>query len=391
MLYGTVGMSESRFWFTDERAGPTAWDVARFWDRSPRYMRAEGCSKPTSWVPNSGSVIIIEAPVRLTADHSATVSAFWREHYGEEDWMLDAEKYWVSNILSCSRTLALGAFQDGRLIGTILSRPSAGSSSSNSKGGHILWGTDGYIINCAVIEGLCVHTDYRNQHLAGWLISWVDYLTSRVRPVAHFWMREVGSYIPTTDVATHKYGYVRIADLGGVGSVAPTPPTPPIRELQISEFDRLWITSCAGWRSAESLIASRPYWGHACWKIWRVGDKLAVILDTRRKTRGPLGPKETIWEVVWCGHMYSEANLEPVSAVAVAQTTTQWRDMFETVALQLKSGLLFVSDDPLQGGASEGWGTPWRFGTSGFHSAFLYNFMPPRFWKCRMMLPREEI
>lgn len=371
----------SRFWSTTERAGPTLWDVGRFWDRSPRYFRKEGRSRPDPW--NS-----LEQPKRLTQSDAAAVAAFWRDHYGGADWMLDASESWVSNILSCSQTLALGAFrEDGKLLGTILSRPTTQAD------GCILWGNVEYIQRTAVIEGLCVDASVRHKHLAGWLIAWVDYFTSQLRPVAHFWMREVAAYVPGTDIACHTYAFVRIADLRGQTPAPTAAPAaaPPLSKMPLAEFGRLWETNAPTWRTPDSLIATSPYWGAAsdCWEVWRSGDAVVVLLNTRRLTRDT---REPIWEVQWCGMLESEERLVPRISDELSKEEERWRRMLETVAVtNNRRGLLFASSSSLQGGARSTWPSPWHFGTSGLHSTYLYNFMPPRFWNASVMLLREEV
>lgn len=367
----------SKFWHTSERAGPTLWDVARIWDRTPRYLRTQERSKPAHWEG-------VEAPTRLTRRHASEVAEFWRTHYRGKDWWLDAADAWVEEMLGSSTTIAYGVFSSDAphiLIATILSRPLCGDL------GYVLVGETDVLQTCRVIEGLCVHRGWRGRHVAGWLISWVDYITSSIRPTAHVWSRELPTYLPTTDIALHQYGYVKLSDLPSKDpQKSKDSPLPSVSRMDWKEFVDLWTANAPSWRSSDRMIVSCPFSERSdldCLEVWKSEDQIVVIANTRRKT---VDTSSTIWEILWCGTKLGSSHLQ------AALPTDSFRPIIEAVGMaEGRTGILFVSDAAHQGAATTNWPSPWKIGTSGYHSVNLYNFMPPAFWSCDTQFLRLDV
>jgi hypothetical protein len=358
----------SQFWHTQETAGPTLLDVAKVWDRTPRFLRKEPRSKPSSFQS-------WREPVRLTPAHADQVATFWKTWYHGSDWWLDATPDWVSTVLEDTQTLALGVFSvpGGPLVATILCRPVV------SSGDYVVVGKETSIHKVYMIEGLCIHGEYRGQHLAGWLISWVDYKIGQSGPAAFFWTREVPYYTPTTDIAIHTYGYAHISELSISCEV---------RKRAWSEFRSWWKASYPSWRSDTRITVSLPAMSdkEAKWiEVWEAPDshQILVLANTRRKTTNTNMP---IYEVLWCG------TKSQTDILFLASSDTNFRPLIESATKQTsENGIVFVSSAAHQGSASLTWPHPWKYGTSGYHSINLYNYMPPAFWTCDVQLVRNDI
>lgn len=361
------------FWGATDTAGPTVGDVLRVWDRQPRFLRPNNRPRPAAFSGN------ITEPRNLGLGGEemwGRIASFWRSHYGGGDWALAVDEAWVRQQLSVEGTIVLGVFEkieggkEGEeLVGTIVGRP------FNSP---VIVGERGVVGDMYVVEGLCVHRRYRGRHLAGWLIAWIDYSVNRHAPHLIVWSRETGPEDHSiTHAAKHMYGFVRGADVSRRGVALHMP---------WARFLDLWEASAPRWSRMDavfptSLRASCP----SPLDVWCVGNLLAVVSRTGRVT--PDG--EAIYEVVWMGCLEGEYITPGVGVTGAA------KQLCETVAACLHSRerpvILFVTDAAHQGGVSSAWGAPWHVGTSGFHTTYLYNYMPPAFWSCRVMMPRIEI
>lgn len=366
----------SRFWHLSETAGPSILDVARFWDREPRILRSHRRSKPLPLDP-------FQTPTQLTSHNTQQVAAFWKREYRGVDWGLDADESWVQTILSSPKNYVLGVFYENQLVGTIVSRPAVGNSNS-----VILLGEKGYIQDSRVIEGLCIDAAWRGKHLAGWLIAWIDYWTDQRKPTVHFWLREVpNTFIKTTELCGSVYGFVKTADLPSIDRIQKPAPEP----VSFQEFLKLWQTSMYLWRTPTGFISSAPFsetGEEGCWEIWRYQKWLFVIQNTRRKT---LSKNLPIWEVAWIGlektpgHYFPRLHEDPLPRSSLEAVAVAIADKHST------HGLLFGTDTPHQGGLTANWTSPWKFGVSGKHLTYIYNFMPPAFWMCNVQIPRLEL
>lgn len=366
-----IEKSKSRFWNTSENAGPSLFDVAKFWDRRPRPLRLQNRAKPAPFEGN-------QEPLVLKGQDAVRVSEFWRRHYGGTDWRLDLSPTEVRKILEDPTGLALGVTDsEGSLVGTILCR------SLVPTGAELCVGT-GVVLPAAYrIEGLCVHPSWRGRHLAGWLIAWIDYRMNREGPNAFFWAREVPTSVHGTDISLHTYAYAKIADLRAARS-----DYIPVQAARVSWHDiqGMWAKSAAGWKSSGRIVGTRLFAEDAdrmeAWTDTQTG-QVVILADTARRTRKD---NEPIWEVQWCGWRTMADTLFP------ARPEDDFRRLLETVATSDgRKGILFASDALIQGGAKMSWPLPWTFGTSGFHAIYIYNYMPPTFWTCEVIALRSEV
>ncbi len=354
----------SQFWSTADMAGPTSWDVLRFWDH-PRPLRQEPRKRPAS-------LGIFHQPELLT--DAAALTTFWRNHYRGEDWVFAPEPEWIAGILAAPTTLALGVREEGQIVGSIVCRAVGGD-------GPFRLGTL-ELPTAFVIEGLCIHPRWRGHHVAGWLIAWVDHLANQGGPQAFFWSREAPPR-DITYVATHTYGYL------------------PLSALVSDRSDEIRLPEAVPWDAFRRLWASYvPRWdilGEATFptslptdplRVWRQGANYVVVSDTRRRTL--TGGR--IWEVQFCGDLYAPTE-------GFIRREGEGRRMLEAVGALLAAeggeerdrGLLFVSSAPWQGGCVTTWPRPWIVGTAGVHTTYIYNYMPPVFHRLATLFLRNEL
>jgi GNAT superfamily N-acetyltransferase len=319
-------------------------------------------------------------PTFLLPIHAPLLAAFWSTHYRGSDWrfVLGAED--VRTLLAEKRVLALGVFNprmDGQLLATIVARP------LTDEGVELCVGEKGRVEGAYIVEGLCVDPAWRGKHLAGWLISWVDYLLSRDRPRLFLWSREAPTALSTTNITNALYAYIRSRDL-------PVATDPHLRPVAWDTFRTLWANATPHWSCTTAVFPTAlpstqerlRVWLHELWGI------VVVLSDTRRYTEGG----ETVWEVQWCGSVDGDNRMLPWDKKGdprMAQMLTFL--VGELVGSSKNEVILFVTDVPHQGGATTEWYQPWHVGRSGFHQTYMYNFMPPAFWSMTVMLPRWEL
>jgi hypothetical protein len=89
-------------------------------------------------------------------------------------------------------------------------------------------------------------------------------------------------------------------------------------------------------------------------RFFRLGDEYAVVSDTRRKTRGDNRP---VYEIVWAS-----------SVLGVSAATGD--------------GLLFTTMDMT---GRQGWRS------AGYHAHSIYNYRPPAYGMCDILMLREEL
>lgn len=347
----------SQFWSTSETAGPTAWDVLRFWD-TPRVLRPIGRSRPPPFAPWAH-------PESVGAEHATEMATFWTHHYNGTDWIFRPDPAWVATQLGTPNTLALIVREGEEIVGSIVCRGLVGEGGSFRLG--ILELPQAYII-----EGLCIHPRWRGRHLAGWLIAWIDHRMNAKAPQVFFWSREA-SPRDITYVASHTYAYLPISGTASVRTDSNKAPVP----IPWSEFQRAWTSNIPRWNTMDTaafptVLPLDPL------RVWRIGRVYVAVSDTQRWTR----QGGRIWEVQFCGDVE-----DPLSGLKEA------RDMLEAVGAALAAegpGLLFVSSAPWQGGCTT-WPRPWIVGTAGCHTTYIYNYMPPVFHRLATFFLRNEL
>lgn len=346
--------NQSRFWATSDVAGPTAWDVLRIWDRSPRYMRQNPRCRPAPLPPFS-------EPVRLGSADVKELASFWSTEYRGNDWKLVATEDWVRPLLENASNLILAAKHQGRIVGTI---------ACTGLGPTRMGPTTFPVLFC--IEGLCIAPPWRGNHLAGWLIAWVDHFMNQTGPRAFLWSRESPTCTDISYISSHTYGYIDTTYISAID----TQGLPVLSSVRFEEFQSAWTAAAASWDASYALFPTSLL--HPL-SVWRCGDTYLAVADTRRiSTAGA-----NIWEVVWCG-----------TFAAPFAGSEDARRMLETLVVEgafPRGALVFCTSAPYQGGITRHWPRPWIYDTAGVHTTYLYNFMPPAFHDLRVLLPRVDL
>ena len=348
-----------------------------FNDRQPRFLRLTPPAEPR--LPDG-----LSPPVRLTDDDVGIVAAFWTASYNGDDWYMDADPKWVSKYLEDEGVVALGLYNNaGKLVATILSVPFSGTVTEISTGTQLNYGA------MRVIEGLCIAKEWRGKGLAGYMIGMMDCWTSVKLPVAHLWLRETATApIMSTALRTDTYAMVRTKSL--LGSVS-------CEKLEWSQFVEIWERSCGSWllnqgegNPLPQIISRKPVNRSEHIDIWITKKrpdsaaelrKVVAVVNTRRRA---IPGDEQIFEVVWCGFLVG-GRLKPNTG------TRGFRPMIESIGVGYKHSILFASSGFMGGEARADWPAPWKYGRSGVHSWNIYNYMPPAFGNCEIMVVRDEI
>jgi len=352
------------FW-ASTTAAPSFWTTL-----SSNLLR--GYIRTTS-VPYPHTPEDCDVPRRLLRSDAPNLSAFWRNHYGGDDWYLDCNAAFVGRYLVNPDIYVYGLFKKGRneLVGTIVSTPFTE--------GHTYMSHGAILGTVRVIEGLCIHRDYRSKGIAGFLIGYMDAVTSQPEPVAHLWGRELAaSSFFSTALRTDTYAYIRCIQSSISISMI---------HYDSTTFRNLWTTSSRLWvhGTVPRIVTTVP--NIQSGDVWIASRSLTdgkypivVILNTHRKTRNEQMP---IYEVVWCGYR-KDGILYPTDG------SIQYREFIEQISTRY-NGLLFTTSAPYNGGATSTWKEPWIYGTSGVHSWFIYNYIPPSFGNCELLTIRDEL
>jgi hypothetical protein len=364
--------------FWSKTVAAPQWIDTWFKDRTPRFLRLLPAVEPQT--PKG-----LTPPVRLTIDDVGPLSAFWTECYGGDDWYMDAQPAWVSTYLNDPAVIVLGAYDGACLVATIVSTPFSAATSELSNGAMLPFGS------LRVIEGLCLAKQWRSRGVAGYMIGMMDCWTSTKLPVAHLWARETSSApFMSTALRTDTYAMLRTKD--AVETIG-------CSKMDWLQFTHLWHMSVGVWNLEDGegkkppcIFSKKPVNRSGAIDVWMVKQRpdmpmglrqVVVVLDSRRRT---IPGDERIFEVIWCGFL-TGSKLKPAQRTG----SFEFSPFLESIATNYKDAVLFASSGAMGGGANSNWGKPWRYGCSGAHSWYMYNYMPPAFGSCEIMAIRDEI
>jgi len=321
--------------FWSSSAGPSAFQLWNPFEKRQRILRTEPAKKPPTW---NG----IMQPIVCNRTNAQELTEFLCKEYRGSDWTLNLSVDWMQRRLT-SDTLALLVKEADQIIGCIFSRPLGGS----------LRGSDLLLPDVRVIEGLCVRNDRRGQHLAGWLIAWMDYYTSQHKPIAHLWYRELPAvpyFSSAVQVETYVYVKTNLVLLDTVMMVKVAFETwSPVWNANISRIDCIYSN---GILDPEDLLCFTTLENIPLSLF-----SMVIVVNTHRLTLDG----KMIWEVLWCSSTNAYKRLNGVA--------------FQLEALG-HGGLLFATDAKERGGVTGGWPSPWVAGTAGVHCTHLYNYLP---------------
>lgn len=318
--------------------------------KTPRYLRTLPAPPP-----HHAEFV---SPRRAVAADAPIIATFWHNHYGDSDWMLDIQVARVARTIQQGIVLLL--YHSGKLIATIVSSPAA----------PVAYFSNGAVLrNLRIIEGLCVHRDWRGKSLAGYMIGWMDFVTSQNDPVAHLWSREIprpGLF--STAIANHIYAYIDSRHALEKLQCYPMNWSEFTNHQKKQRFGKL-LSLATG---HDKIFFENYENSFGLLTAWKTLDcrQIAVIYNTERRCRSDGRP---IYEVI------AYYGLSEESAV-----------FLESIAAKY-NGIVFASSGKFQGGASPSWRHPWVYGTSGVHAWYIYNYIPPAFGSCELEIIRKDI
>lgn len=291
---------------------------------------------------------------RLLVSDRENLGSFLREHYGDPTWYLDTGS-WLDVYLEDPNTIVLGLFDTSEMLcACIFSSPLPKDSQIGLQ----------RLSNIRVIEGLCVHKAFRKSGLANYLLSAIDYETSRQGPTVHLYSRELPNVpLLSTHLNAKLYAYIECTFAR---------PTLQVSKMEWDIFQTLWASN-KDWKSSGDLV-SPPFSMRGDLSVWQVEQSVIVVANTRRRARRDNAP---IWEIAWCGTILY-GMLYPSRVLP---------SHLESVAAE-HTGLFFCMNEHFAEPVQEG---TWHIGQSGYHAWYIYNYLVPKFGSLELQMVREEI
>jgi len=150
------------------------------WPRSRQILRSDRPLPPPPF--QLGKTTQVKEPVLFSGSMQTAreLTKFWNTHYKTIDWNVHYTETDVHDMLQPSTVIGVRN-PDGDLIATVASRPLDGTFVRQNE----VMTQRFFEVDCLVL-----HPDWRGKGLAGWLLAWLDLITSREEPVIHTWMRE---------------------------------------------------------------------------------------------------------------------------------------------------------------------------------------------------------
>ena len=172
--------TKKRSWhFWKDRPCPNL--ITGFFNNRSSIIRKERSIAPPAITVNR---TILNEPVIFNKSVQAAkeICDFWRTYYKSADWTANINEADVYDILGKDKTTIIGVRNpEGQLVGTVASIPLTG---------QFLHHREEIKQAFFLVDYLVLHPLMRGRGVAGWLLGWLDYLTSKKGPVIHCWFRE---------------------------------------------------------------------------------------------------------------------------------------------------------------------------------------------------------
>lgn len=173
-------LSKKRTWhFWKDR--PCSNIVSGLLTQSSKLLRIRPSEPPPALNVNRN---IIHVPVvfNKTTASVKELCEFWKAYYKAGDWTMNMKESVVCEILGREHTTIIGVRNpEGQLVGTVASIQLVGQMYHYE-----------HKLNYPffMVDYLVLHPHMRNRGVAGWLLGWLDHLTSLRGPSIHCWFRE---------------------------------------------------------------------------------------------------------------------------------------------------------------------------------------------------------
>lgn len=319
------------FWSSNTAA--PSW-IDTLFKKEPGYLRIEPAIKPKK----EGYTIR-----RGSEKDCELITQFWNTHYKGADWYTYFEPELVFPYLNNASIYTLLVYKNDELVCTILSVPS-----------KVVFSHIGEK-SIRIIEGLCVHSNFRSMGIAGFAISYMDWYTSQSEPTIHLWCREEKWRNLIDDAISRKvYSYKYCSTYNSISKR----PSTFLQKLSISEAEKKWNNTqhLSPFIYTQSIQVIR-----GDLDFWQLGTQFVIVTNTRRFTKNA----QPIYEIIWNS---KDTTIHTINYIC---------DQYD--------GIMYTTVDPIK------LDNTWISRTSGYLAWYIYNFIPPSFNNCSIDLIREEI
>lgn len=176
-------VKENRVWhFWKGRPAPSIQYSFNPFLKKNVILREQPAAPPPSLTLKFRNQYVVAGPIQISPSRKSAkeIAKLWNEQYRIGDWSMHISELEVMEILHNPGTIVLGIVSPaGDIVGTILSTRLNGICLVGEKECEL-----------RMVEGLVLHPHVRGQGAAGWLIGWLDHITSMTHPTTHVWFRE---------------------------------------------------------------------------------------------------------------------------------------------------------------------------------------------------------
>ena len=284
----------------------------------------------------------------VSAQSASELTQFWNAYYATSDWKIQYSESTVFDMLSTNQaqnTIIGVRNPEGDLIGTVASIRLNGKFMTNAKE---------HEQSFFKVECLVLHPQIRGRGVAGWLLAWLDHLTSKNGPVVHVWIRE-SFHKQQRLPKTHAKPFVRMNTIQiSLISIATRRHEEEVTQLQWHAFKNILnqIPFVKDSQFDLTYIPNEPK-DITCWRVeiseYPSNAFIVAIKDTHKLC---LRQKKPIFDVVFtCFVRIRPGNMSDLADPFWVDEThcPHIRECIEAAAFTQKCDLLTVSDNSICG------------------------------------------